>query len=214
VVVPFRLAAGDAAPVQQTSTTCGSASLTVARMLADPDFAQWVRFGVEREAEPGAARDTRPVADRFAAYEQVVARRTAGLFGGGGRLQAPWPRALGTSPWGGRNELRFGAADAAARYAVTWFRLGGPPRLGRAFDDLTAHVAPRRPALLYIGSRWLPRHVVLVLAAPRGLQVYEPSIGRVVPLGREPFVSGRLRLAGWDTPWAAVRATAGDGRDL
>jgi hypothetical protein len=34
--------------------------------------------------------------------------------------------------------------------------------------------------------------------------VYEPSAGRVLDLPREPFVSRRLGLAGWDVPWAAV----------
>ncbi|MGZ4743522.1 MAG: hypothetical protein ACXVYS_09960, partial [Oryzihumus sp.] len=36
---------GDPAPVQQSPVTCGSAALTVARMVADPGFAAWVLTG-------------------------------------------------------------------------------------------------------------------------------------------------------------------------
>ncbi|WP_076259068.1 hypothetical protein [Intrasporangium flavum] len=204
MVAPFRLHSGDPVPVQQTSTTCGSASLTVARMLVNPAFAQWIRLGVPHD--PAAPMDAGTETGRFAAYEQVVARRTGGWFGGGGRLQLPWPRALGTSPWGARNELRFGAGAPGARWHVAWFRLGSAERLGRAYDDLAAAVRPGRPGVLYIGSPTLPRHVVLALppTGGDGLDVYEPSVGRVVGLSREAFVMRRLRLAGWDVPWAAV----------
>ena len=204
MVAPFRLHSGDPVPVQQTSTTCGSASLTVARMLANPAFAQWIRLGVPHD--PAAPLDAGTETERFAAYEQVVARRTGGWFGGGGRPQLPWPRALGTSPWGARNELRFGAGAPGTRWRIAWFRLGSPQRLGRAYDDLVASVRPGSPGVLYIGSPTLPRHVVLALPATGGdgLDVYEPSVGRVVGLSREAFVTRRLHLAGWDVPWAAV----------
>ena len=42
---PFRLAAGDLGPVQQSPVTCGSACLTVARMLVNPAFARWITLG-------------------------------------------------------------------------------------------------------------------------------------------------------------------------
>jgi hypothetical protein len=178
-------------------------------MLVDPAFAQWIRLGVPRD--PDAPMDRGTEAERFAAYEQVVARRTGGLFGGGGRPQLPWPRALGTSPWGARNELRFGAGAHGARWQVQWFRLGSRARLERAYDHLVSAVGLGRPAVLYIGSPTLPRHVVLALPATGsdGLDVYEPSVGRVVGLPREAFVTRRLRLAGWDVPWAAVHDVAG-----
>ena len=44
----YRLRAGDTGPVQQSPVTCGSACLTVARMLVDPVFASWVRTGEPR----------------------------------------------------------------------------------------------------------------------------------------------------------------------
>ena len=109
MIAPFRLQAGDRVPVQQSTTTCGSASLTVARMLVDPSFARWIRLGVDKDAKDDDVPDAQTVEQRFAAHEQVVARRTNALVGAGGRIQFPWPRALGTPPWGAIGELEYGA---------------------------------------------------------------------------------------------------------
>jgi len=206
VVAPFVLRAGDTAPTQQTRTTCGSASLTVARMLVNPLFARWIREGIGKDARDDDVPEAGTEAQRFAAYEQVVARRTNSLLGAGRRLQLPWPRALGTPPWGALNELAFGAADPSADYDLQWFRLGGREALGRRYAALRSRVHAGRPALLYIGNAWSPRHVVLVMPATGGqeLDVYEPSVGRVVDLPHDAFVERRLRMAGWDVPWAAV----------
>ena len=208
MVAPFRLHVGDTAPAQQTSTTCGSASLTVARMLVNPAFAAWIRDGVPHPLRGDAALVGGTEAQRFAAYEQVVVSRTNALVGADGRLQLPWPRALGTPPWGARRELELGAADRDAHFAVSWLRHRTRAGLDRAYAALSARVRDGRPALLYIGNPRLPRHVVLVMPPSGGpeLDVYEPSIGRVVDLPRQAFVERRLRLAGWDVPWAAVWA--------
>ncbi len=217
MVAPFRLGVGDLAPRQQSPTTCGSASLTVARMLADPAFARWVRTGLTREAAELAdpTPDAGGVVSRFAAYEQVVAARTNGLAGPGGRLQPPWPRALGTPPWGAARELELALGLS---YRVRWVRHRSADGLGAAFDGLRASVGTGRPALLYVGSPTLPRHVVLALPDERvggrdggrggdTLTVYEPSAGRVLEVHRGPFAARRLALAGWDVPWATVCAT-------
>jgi hypothetical protein len=200
VAVPFRLQLGDAAPQQQSSTTCGSACLTVARMVLNPPFAEWLRAG-----DPGSGASALA---RFAAYEQVVASRTNGLVGGGGRLQVPWPRALGTPPWGALHELEWGASDPGADYELVWVRGQRRSGLVAAYDQLRRCVEPGRPALLYVGDRWLPRHVVLVLPPTGGgdLDVYEPSAGMVVGLAGDAFVARRLGLGGWDVPWAMIRA--------
>ncbi|EWT00462.1 hypothetical protein N865_15555 [Intrasporangium oryzae NRRL B-24470] len=208
MVVPFRLHAGEPAPVQQSSTTCGSASLTVARMLVDPEFAQWVREGVGPSVPGVAAHATDPVAARFAAYEQIVAGRTNALLGVGGRLQLPWPRALGTPPWGARNELEHGAADPGARYSISWTRFRGPRQRATAYRVLRERVSHGRPALLYIGNGRLPRHVVLVVSRDAtALHVYEPATGQVLPMTEDRFAGQRVGLAGWNVPWAVVWAT-------
>lgn len=196
--MPFRLHVGDRAPVQQSPTTCGAACLTVARMLANPPFADWVRHG-DRPSPSDHSAD-----ERFAACEQVVAHRTNGLRGPSGRLQPPWPRALGTPPWGARREIEHGASRPGTGYASTWVRLSGIRRLGQVYDELVRRVDEGRPALLYVGNAWLPRHVVLVLPGRAGLEAYEPSAGRVVDLPRAAFVTRRLGLGGWDLPWCLV----------
>jgi hypothetical protein len=90
------------------------------------------------------------------------------------RLNRFWPRALGTTPW------------AVAR------RLGGRVRRYRREEVLAA--LPR-PVPVYLGSRWLPRHVVLVLDQRDGEPVvYDPAKGAVVPMS----------TSRWKHPWFAV----------
>lgn len=206
MAVPFRLQVGESAPRQQSRTTCGSACLTIARMLVNPEFAQWIRLGIGKGARDAVVADVRTPDERFAAYEQVVAQRTNAVLGAGGRLQPPWPRGLGTPPWGAINELEYGAADPAADYDLEWFRFVGRDGRQRTYAALCTRVCAGRPALLYVGNIWLPRHVVLVLPGTGAGQLgaYEPSIGRVVDLPEEPFVSRRLSLGGWDVPWGVV----------
>jgi hypothetical protein len=177
-------------------------------MLVNPAFAAWIRDGTHKDARDGDVPDGGTEAQRFAAYEQVVASRTNAVLGAGRRLQLPWPRALGTPPWGALRELEYGASDPDADYDVAWFRHRGRGGLEHTYAELRARVREGRPALLYVGNAWSPRHVVLVMP-PTGdqeLDVYEPSAGRVVDLQRHAFVERRLQVGGWDYPWAAVWA--------
>lgn len=202
----YRLRAGDTGPVQQSPVTCGSACLTVARMLVDPLFASWVHTGEPRlpGSPPG---DTE--AERFAAYERVVMRRTNGLLAGPHWLDVPWPRALGTPPWGAKHELEYGASTSGTRYDVTSVRQLSDAGLRAAFERLVDVVAQGEPALLYVGSAQLPRHVVLVLPGDgdRVLDVYDPGTGRVGHLRRDTVVERRLGLSGWQVPWFLVQPT-------
>lgn len=200
----FRLRAGDTGPVQQSPVTCGSACLTVARMLVDPVFASWVRTG---EPHPPGSPSGATEAERFAAYERVVMRRTNGVVGAGRVLSLPWPRALGTPPWGAKHELEFGASRRGTEYVLDVVRAHDEYALVAAFDRLVDVVADGEPALLYIGNRLLPRHVVLVLPGDgdRMLDVYDPATGRVGHLRRDTVVHHRLGLSGWNVPWLAVR---------
>lgn len=202
----FRLVAGDLGPVQQSPVTCGSACLTVARMLVDPVFAAWVRTGEPRlPGSPAGATE----AARFAAYERVVMGRTNALSLRGRVLNLPWPHALGTPPWGAKHELEYGAARRGTQYAVELLRTDSTGALRAGYDRLVDVVAEGEPGLLYIGNRELPRHVVLVLPGDgdRVIDVYEPASGRVSVLRRDDFEGRRLRLAGWDMPWMTVQPT-------
>ena len=200
----FRLHRGDQGPVQQSPVTCGSACLTVARMLVNPRFAHWIVTGEgpRVDAPPG---DTE--ADRFAAYERVVMARTNRLRAGGGRLNLPWPRVLGTPPWGAKKELEFGAARHGTRYVIDVLRQESRRRLRADHARLVEVVDDGEPALLYVGNAVLPRHVVLVLPGDgdQVLDVYDPTTGRVTPLDADSFAERRLGLSGWDVPWFAVQ---------
>lgn len=202
----FRLQNGDVGPVQQSPVTCGSACLTVARMLVSSEFARWIVTGEgpRVDAPPGETE-----AERFAAYERVVMRRTNALFGVGGRPNLPWPHALGTPPWGAKKELEFGAARRGTTYEISPLRPGSSKSLRADHSRLVDVVGDGEPALLYVGSRQLPRHVVLVLPGDgdRVLDVYDPGTGLVSLLDEDAFARRRLRLSGWDVPWIAVQPT-------
>lgn len=90
------------------------------------------------------------------------------------QLNRWWPRALGTTPW------------AVGR------ALGGRVRRYRRAQVLAA--LPR-PVPVYLGNRWLPRHVVLVLGEHRGEPLaYDPARGVLAPLS----------TSRWQQPWFAV----------
>ena len=191
-------------PVQQSPVTCGSAALTVTRMLADPAFARWVVTGVARD---GGRPDGRTEQARFAEYERVVMGRTNVLVGPGNRLQLPWPRALGTPPWGARRELEHGAAAPGARYRLRVVRFASAETLAGTYRRLMLLVHDGCPALLYVGNAVAPRHVTLVLLGDgdKVLDVYDPATGTVTTLDEGRYVTRRLALAGWDVPWVLVQ---------
>jgi hypothetical protein len=125
-------------------------------------------------------------------------RRTTGLVSLGGRLQAPWPRALGTPPWAVGGQL----APSRGPQHVRWGFL--PGRRRPLLDAITAQVERGATVPLYVGSRWLPRHVVLVVGADADLlSIYEPHHGRLQSVPRQAFLAGALHLAGWPKPWCA-----------
>jgi hypothetical protein len=113
-----------------------------------------------------------------------------------GRAQLPWPRALGTPPWAVRRALEEVTGRDHDVHVARW----AP---GSSYDRLA-----RGGGALYVGSRRLPRHVLLVLPGRTGdagaLRCYQPSRGTVVELPRAELVAGRLREAGWPRAWFAV----------
>jgi hypothetical protein len=129
-------------------------------MLVSPEFGQWIANGVDPKGGPV---DPRSEAERFAEHERQVMDRTNGIRAAGGKLNVPWPRALGTPPWGAEKELEYGAARPGAAYEMRLVRLGSSDALRAAHRDLVRLVRDGLPALLYIGNAWTPRHVTLVL---------------------------------------------------
>lgn len=176
-------------------------------MLGDRELAHWVRTG-DRGGRafpdrPGPQGDPQ---DRLAAYAALVHRRTTALVGPGGHLQAPWPRALGTPPWGVCRELESLVAPPGTRYGTVLVRRASPLRLGRLIDTMAARIGPRRPGVLYVGSRWLPRHVALVVpsSSGSGVAVYDPGGGTVRQLDGwlvGELAGGGAEIGGWGFAW-------------
>ncbi len=162
---------------QPDPTTCGSAVLVRARMLADPAYDRWLRSAGDSAA-------------RFADEALRTHRRTNRALDARGRPQLPWPRALGTQPWALARELPGSPrVTPVLDRREAWARLAGA----------------QRPVALFVGNRLLPRHVVLVVDADAEVaHVFEPSSGRTVTVAREAFLAGSLSLAGWDRPWFVV----------
>lgn len=162
---------------QPDQRSCGAACVVVARMLGSPD--------------------AQPVAGSFGLDVLETHRRLTGIAGVAGRLQVPWPRALGTPPWAVAHALTSITGTSYRSRLARW-------RRDRVFD-LALGATPSRPVALYVGSRTLPRHVVLVTEPVAGaVQCYDPASGRLVTVTREAFVGRTLRLGAWTTPWFVV----------
>jgi hypothetical protein len=145
---------------QPDRRTCGAACMVLAACLADGTTPDPVRFG----------------AATLATHRRLTSARLHG------RLQLPWPRALGTPPWAVAREL---SAVTGRRHRTRVVRL--------------RTVAPGAGAL-YVGNAWLPRHVLLVLEDGR---CFDPATGRVLPLDS-------ASLTRWRTRWFTVAPTAPD----
>lgn len=166
---------------QPDRRSCGAAALVMARRLVRPRYA-------------GLVSDQ----TTFAHEAATLHRRLTSLADTGGGWQVPWPRALGTPPWAVARELRLLTGVA---YAVR------PVRLGRRVWPALVHATATRPAAVFVGDRYLPRHVVLVAGVEdHRARTYEPASGLVVSVPRARWEAGDLALAGWDRPWLVVSA--------
>lgn len=162
---------------QPDQRSCGPSALVAAHMLLDETY--------------------RP--ESFASEVLAVHRRLTSTrpFG---RLQLPWPRALGTPPWAAAAAM---TSFTGVRHRTRLVRLGDRAReLARIVEEVQAG----RPVPVYVGSRWLPRHVVLAVGAEgERLRVFDPARGVLTEVEREAFVEGRVTtLRRWTTPWFAV----------
>lgn len=180
-------------PRQPDLVSCGATVLVVERALRDDAYARLLVTGVHPvtgRRSPGRA------AERFRDEVLVMHRRTTGVVTVTGRAQLPWPRALGTPPWAVAGQLRVPGRQYAVRWA--WRRTS-------LLHLVTRHVAAGTTVPLYVGSRWLPRHVVLVTDSDRdGLRCYEPHRGEIRRVTWAAFLDADLDLAGWPRPWCAV----------
>lgn len=192
---------------QPSQTTCGSCVLVVSRLLHDPPFAELVVEGTDPETGEPEAGEQSPgsLRDRFTAQALAVHRSTNALRGSDGRLQIPWPRSLGTQPWALAREMSTRCGERGRTYDVQPVR---PSRRTATFGRLVELVAADHAVPLYVGNRWSPRHVVLVLpdddATGDEVRIYDPASGRSYGIEGDDFASGSLRVAGWEIPWVVV----------
>ncbi|MEJ8279031.1 hypothetical protein [Pseudonocardia spirodelae] len=128
------------------------------------------------------------LAGRFAAAQRTAHRQANRV----------WPRALGTTPWGMRAWLRRHAPAA------------GPFRVRPATAAVLRRVPGSGPVPLLVGSRFLPRHWVLVTGAGADgtWSVYEPGSGRVRPLHPRLLRAGDddavARVLRWPRAWCVL----------
>ncbi|GAB3780850.1 hypothetical protein [Nocardioides ungokensis] len=172
---------------QPDPTTCGSCCAIRARMVLDGGYDAWVR------AEVGGTK--------FREEALAAHRRTNRPVDAHGRLQLPWPLALGTSPWALARELSLVSGTRyVVRPVLSWRRDAAHRRI----RDAVAH---GHPVPVYIGDAMTARHVVLALPDPGAddaLPVYDPASGRDVRVSRDSWTQARLGLSGWDRPWFLV----------
>lgn len=113
------------------------------------------------------------------------------------RFQLPWPRAIGTPPWAVANALRALTGEQVATVFVR-------PRPAIGYDVLREQLHSR-PVGVYLGSRCLPRHVVLAVGAVEGgVEVFDPAAGRLVTVPEQQWTGHRVGVAGWDYFWLVV----------
>ena len=174
---------------QPDRRSCGAAALVAAQMLLDPAYADHVTG-----ADPvsGFARET-----------LTAHRRVTGILDARGAPQLPWPRPLGTPPWAvARKMSTLYGPDLAPVDYDTRLVLGNRERMVTRIADACA---AGRPVPIYVGDRWLPRHVVLAVApGSEGLQVYDPARGRITPMRTRDFVASTLHFGRWRRPWFVV----------
>jgi hypothetical protein len=166
---------------QPDQRTCGPTCLVVAHAIVDEHYA-------DKVAEP----------DTFASEVLALHRRLTSLRDSRGRPQVPWPRFFGTPPWAAAHQM---TAVTGTSYDS---RLGWLRR-ERAFDSIVLATAAGHRVPVFVGSTWVPRHVVLALGELDGaMRFYEPAHGQLVDVSRADFAAAEVGLAGWDRPWFVV----------
>lgn len=164
---------------QPDQRSCGPSCLVVARMVLEPAYAEEVR-------------------PRFDAEVLATHRKATGARDAAGAIQVPWPRALGTPPWAVAREM---SRITATRYAWRLARWGR----GAAYERVVAGVRGGHPVPVYVGSRMLPRHVVLALEGDaEAIEVYDPARGTPRTVPRAAFERGEMGIGSWDQPWFVV----------
>ena len=176
--------------------------MVVARFLGDPDYRRLLQGGTLDN--PRTVAGDAALRERFKTETLAMHQRITGAADVSGRAQIPWPRAFGTPPWAVARQLSATPAADGTHATYSWHLARTSPT--GAHDRLLDATRAGRVSAIFIGSRWLPRHVVLAVDATGtdGLHVYDPAHGQLDTLTRKAFVDGDIDIAGWDTAWFDV----------
>jgi hypothetical protein len=193
--------------VQPDQRTCGPTALVVARMLGDPAYAAYVEGGGDLTHARTVAGDAR-LKDRFRAETLAMHARVTGLADISGHAQIPWPKAFGTPPWAVARQLSATPAADGSVAPYSWHV--ARTDLTAGFERLLEAGDAHRVSSIFIGSTWVPRHVVLVVdrTAAGTVRVFDPAHGRLIELARPAFTGRKVGIAGWDVPWFVVTPDA------
>jgi hypothetical protein len=146
--------------------------------------------------------------DRFRDQALAMHRLTSGFKDSRGGWQLPWPTALGTQPWALAREMTLRAGVPGKKYAAQPIP---PAGRSRTFDRLASQARQGYALPLYVGNRWSPRHVVLVLPTDETsvdeVPIYDPASGRRYMIEADDFAAAHLDVAGWEVPWVVVVPT-------
>lgn len=180
-------------PRQPDQRSCGAACLVMAQALLDDDYADYLLVG--RHPRTGRLLGGDPTAP-FREEVLGMHRRVTSLADLSGRVQWPWPRALGTAPWALARQL---SVTTGTTYVVRLVAAG----------PLQAALAQGQPVALYVGNRWLPRHVVLAVdssgdRAGDRVATYDPASGHLRGLSIPALRRRRAAVAGWTHAWLMV----------
>lgn len=188
--------------VQPDQRSCGAASMVVARFIGDPDYRSLLEGG--SLTSPRTVAGDAALRERFRSETLAMHQRITSLADTSGKPQIPWPRKFGTPPWAVARQLSATPAADGSRAAYSWHVARAS--LSSAYERLLDSANASRVAAIFIGSKWVPRHVVLVVGATAGatLQVYDPARGRVSALDRVAFGGSRIDIAGWDVGWFVI----------
>jgi hypothetical protein len=217
---------GTAAARQVDGTTCGAAVLGVLAAAGDPVLAAWLVTGrlpdgvlppeldglvLPEPADPAdpdapvwfrspddrvvhaAATGAEASATRWALLQAALHRRSTTRAVAG---VLPWPRSLGTPPWGAARVARFGRAPEV-RYRAVMVDDTRTDEVADLLARVDAALDRGVPVPLYSGgdlrdgiAAALPRHVVLAVGRTAdGYRVYEPGAGAVLPLPRAALLA-------------------------
>jgi hypothetical protein len=187
--------------VQPDQRSCGAASLVVARFLGDPEYRKLLEGG--SVTSPRTVAGDAALRERFKTETLTMHQRITGLADTSGKPQIPWPRKFGTPPWAVARQLSATLGADGTTTAYSWHV--ARTSLSTAYQRLLDATTAGRVAATFIGSTWLPRHVVLVVgSAGATVQVYDPARGRLSSLDKVAFTGGRIDIAGWNVAWMVV----------